>query len=129
MYSYLVFYPTQHYQLDFTHWKYEGCSEINAPHSFLGYYLLRMYEIHAQYNWMFPLHRLFIHTIFKSTALHQHETRACMPCLYQLVSCSHSHVLTARIMLSSSSNLVPRSAFFSGPKGWKTFGPVERHHQ
>jgi len=29
-------------------------------------------------------------------ALHQRETRACMPSLYQLVSCSHSHVLTAR---------------------------------
>jgi hypothetical protein len=27
------------------------------PHIlFLGNYLFRMYEIHAQYNWMFPLH-------------------------------------------------------------------------
>ena len=44
--------------------KYEGCSESNAPHFFfLGNYLLRMYEIHVQYNWMFPLHMLFFHII------------------------------------------------------------------
>ena len=30
------------------------------PHIFfLGNYLIRMYETHAQYNWMFPLHVLF----------------------------------------------------------------------
>ena len=81
-----------------------------------------MYEIHAKYNWIFLLHMLFIHIISKSTALHQREIRACMPSLYQFVSCSHCHVLTARITLSSSSNLVPRSAFFSGPKGWKHLG-------
>ena len=40
-------------------------------------------------------------------------------CLYQLGSCSRSHVLTAWITLSSSSNLVPRSASFSGPKKMK----------
>jgi hypothetical protein len=34
------------------------------PHIFfLGKYLFRMYEIHAQYNWMFPLHMLFFHII------------------------------------------------------------------
>jgi hypothetical protein len=34
------------------------------PHIFfLGNYLFRMYEIHAQYNWMFPLHMLLFHTI------------------------------------------------------------------
>ena len=34
------------------------------PHIFfLGNYLFRMYEIHAQYNWMFPLHMLFFHII------------------------------------------------------------------
>ena len=43
-------------------------------------------------------------------------------CLYQLGSCSRSHVLTAWITLSSSSNLVPRSASFSGPKRWKSDG-------
>jgi hypothetical protein len=34
------------------------------PHIFfLGNYLccMKMYEIHAQYNWMFPLHMLFFH--------------------------------------------------------------------
>jgi len=30
---------------------------------FLGNYLLRMYAIHAQYNWMFPLRMLFFHII------------------------------------------------------------------
>jgi hypothetical protein len=34
------------------------------PHiSFLGNYLFRMYEIHAQYNWMFPLHVIFPHNL------------------------------------------------------------------
>jgi hypothetical protein len=34
------------------------------PHIFfLGNYSFRMYEIHAQYNWMFPLHVLFFHII------------------------------------------------------------------
>ena len=58
----------------------------------------------------------------KSTALRQRETRARMSSPCQLVSCSRSHVLTARITLSSSSNLVPRSASFSGPKRWKSDG-------
>jgi hypothetical protein len=32
------------------------------PHIlFLGNYLFRIYEIHAEYNWMFPLHMLFFH--------------------------------------------------------------------
>ena len=44
--------------------KYEGCSESNAQHFFfLGNYLFRMYEIHAQYNWTFPLHMLFFQII------------------------------------------------------------------
>ena len=34
------------------------------PHIFfLGNYLLILYEIHAQYNWMFPLHVWFFHII------------------------------------------------------------------
>jgi hypothetical protein len=45
-----------------------------------------------------------------------------MPSLYQLVSCSRSHVLTARITLSSSSNFVPRSVSFRGLKRWKSDG-------
>jgi hypothetical protein len=49
---------------------------------FLGSYLFRMYEIHAQYNWMFPLHMLFFHIISStSTAIRHGETRACMPSL------------------------------------------------
>ena len=57
-----------------------------------------------------------------STALRQRETNACIPSLHQIVSCSRSHVLTARVTLSSSSKLVPRSASFSGPKRWKYDG-------
>jgi len=57
-----------------------------------------------------------------STVLRQCETRACMPSLYQLVSCSRSHVLTATITLWSSSNLVQCSVSFSGPKRWKSDG-------
>ena len=101
------------------------------PHIFfLGNYLFGMYAIHAQYNWIFPLHMWFFHIIsiyvYSLTPVRNKSTHVS---LYQLVSCSRSHVLTARIMLSSSSNLVPRSAFFSGPKGWKPFGPMEWHHQ
>ena len=34
------------------------------PHVFfLGNYLFRKYEIHAHYNWTFPLHMLFFHII------------------------------------------------------------------
>jgi hypothetical protein len=34
------------------------------PHIFFfGNYLSIMYEIHAQYNWMFPLHMLFFHIL------------------------------------------------------------------
>jgi hypothetical protein len=40
-----------------------ACSESNAPHFFHGNYLFRMYKIHAQCNWMFPLHMLFFHII------------------------------------------------------------------
>ena len=70
-----------------------------------------MYEIHAQYNWMFPLHKLFFHltsiyvyglTPARNKGMHAFPVPA--------VSCSRSHVLTVRIMLLSSSNLVPRSA-------------------
>jgi len=88
------------------------------PHTFsLRNYLCRMYEIHAQCNWMFPLHMLFFHiSSFTSAALRQRETRARVPSLYQIFSFSRSHVLTARITLSSPSNLAPRSASFSGPK-------------
>jgi hypothetical protein len=76
------------------------------PHIFfLGNCLLRMYEIYAQYNWMFPLHMLLFHIIFiMFTALRQRETRECMPFLYQLVSCSCIHVLTARITLKRFPN-------------------------
>jgi hypothetical protein len=42
---------------------YEGCSEGNAAHYFLRNYLFRTYEIHAQHNWMLPLHMLFFHII------------------------------------------------------------------
>ena len=97
--------------------QYEGCSESNAPHFFLGNYLLRMYEIHTQYNWMFPLHALFSHIIsiyvYGLTPARNKEMHAFM---YQLASYSRSHALTARITLLSSSNFVPSSASFSDQK-------------
>jgi len=41
-----------------------GVAQKVMPHIFfLEKYLFRMYEIHAQYNWMFPLHTLFFHII------------------------------------------------------------------
>jgi hypothetical protein len=33
--------------VNFCTFMYEGCSESNAPHFFLGKYLFRMYEIHT----------------------------------------------------------------------------------
>ena len=53
------------------------------PHIFfLANYLFRMYEIHAQYNWIFPIHVIFPHN------LHLHlwpypsgkQGHACLPC-------------------------------------------------
>jgi len=53
------------------------------PHIFfLANYLFKMYEIHAQYNWMFPIHVIFPHN------LHLHlrpytsakQGHACLPC-------------------------------------------------
>jgi hypothetical protein len=50
------------------------------PHIlFLGNYLFRMYEIHAQYNWMFPLHKLFFHTI-SIYVYGAKQGHACLPC-------------------------------------------------
>ena len=67
------------------------------PHIFfLGNYLFRMYEIHAQCNWMFPLHMLFFHIIsvyVYGLTPAQNKSMHAFP--YQLVSCSRSHVLTA----------------------------------
>ena len=37
---------------------YEGWSKVTSNIFFLSNYLLTMYEIHTQYNWMFPLHML-----------------------------------------------------------------------
>ena len=43
---------------------YTRVAQKVMPHIFfLGNYLIRMYETHAQYNWMFPLHVLFFHII------------------------------------------------------------------
>jgi hypothetical protein len=71
---------------------YTRVAQKVRPHIFfLGSYLFRMYEIHAQYNWMFPLHMLFF-TWSPSTSMAwcQREIRACMPSLDQLVSCSRT---------------------------------------
>jgi hypothetical protein len=98
------------------------------PHIFFVNYLFRMYEIHAQYNWMFHLHMLFFHIfsiyVYGLTPAWNKDMCA-FPC--QLVSCSHSHILTARTMLSSSSDLVPCTVSLSGPKRWKSDGPRSGH--
>jgi hypothetical protein len=43
-----------------------------------------MYEIHAQHNWMFPLHMLFFHTIsiyvYGLTPMRKKGMHACLPC-------------------------------------------------
>jgi hypothetical protein len=42
--------------------QYTRVAQKIMPHFFfLISYLFRMYEIHAQFNWMFPLHMLFFH--------------------------------------------------------------------
>jgi hypothetical protein len=62
---------------------YEGCSESNALHFFLRNYLFRMYEIHAQYNWMFPLHVIFPHNLHLSLrpCASVKQGHACLPCI------------------------------------------------
>jgi hypothetical protein len=52
------------------------------PTFFLGNYLFRMYEIHVQYNWMFPLHMLFFHII----SIYYASTKQGLACL----SCTSS---------------------------------------
>ena len=49
---------------------------------FLGNYLFRMYEIHAQYNWMFPLHMLFFHiiSVYVYGLASVKQGYACLPC-------------------------------------------------
>jgi hypothetical protein len=48
----------------FLHTSYTRVAQKVIPHIlFLGNYLFRMHEIHAQYNWMFPLHMLFFRII------------------------------------------------------------------
>ena len=109
--------------------KYEGCSESNAPHFF---FLETMYSECMKFMHTITgcfLYRCYFSTLSPSTstALHQCKTRACMPSLYQLVSCSCSHVLTVRIMLSSSSNIVPHSTSFSGPKDENMMAPDQNY--
>jgi len=44
--------------------KFTRVAQKVMPHIFfLGSYLCRLYEIHAHYNWMFPLHMLFFQII------------------------------------------------------------------
>ena len=53
------------------------------PHIFfLGNYLFRMYEIHAQYNWMFPLHVIFPHNLCLRLWPYasMKQGHACLPC-------------------------------------------------
>ena len=72
---------------------------------------------------MFPLHMLFFHLISVYVyGFTPARNKGMHAFLYQLVPCSRSHVLTARITLSSSPNLVPRSASFNCPKRWKSDG-------
>jgi hypothetical protein len=45
---------------------------------FLGNYLFRIYAIHAQYNWMFPLHMLFFNMIAIYVYGHTHAQNKSM---------------------------------------------------
>jgi hypothetical protein len=44
-------------------WYMRAAQKVMPHIFFLGNYLFRMFEIHAQYNWMFPLHMWFFHII------------------------------------------------------------------
>jgi hypothetical protein len=78
--------------------KYEGCSERNAPHFFSETIYSECMKFTQSITGCF-LYTCYFSTqsSSKSTALRQRETRACMPSMYQFVSCSRSHVLTVRI--------------------------------
>jgi hypothetical protein len=71
------------------------------PHIFfLGNYLFRMYEIHTQYNWMFPLHMLFFRIISiyvygltsVRTWLHEQETSWYREGMHALISRWHKAI-------------------------------------
>jgi hypothetical protein len=83
--------------------KYEGCSESNAQNFFLGNYLFRMYEIHAYCNWVLPLYVLFFHIIsIYVYGLTPARNKGMHTVPVPARSCSRSHVLSARITLSTS---------------------------
>jgi hypothetical protein len=77
----------------------EGCSKSNAPHFFPSetIYSECMKLTHSITGCFLYTRSFFTYSPSTSMALHQRETSAWKPSLYQLVSCSRSHVLTARI--------------------------------
>ena len=92
--------------------------KVMAHIFFLGNYLFRMYEIHAQYNWMFPLHMLFFHII---SVLHVRlrpydsakQGHACLPCTSSFpvhVAMSSQHESRSRHLQTSSHAVHPSMA-------------------
>ena len=80
---------------------------------FLGNYLFRMSEIHAQYNWIFPLHMLFFHIFsmyvygLKASAKQGH---ACLTCTISFpvhVAMSSLHESRSRHLLTLSHAVHP----------------------
>jgi hypothetical protein len=60
-----------------------------------------MYEIHAQYNWFFPLYMLFFHVIsIYVYGLTPAQNKGMHAFPVPAISSSRSHVLTARISVS-----------------------------
>jgi hypothetical protein len=104
------------------HW--DGLRWHDIPHIFFSEYIYSKWLKFCD-----NINECFFYTNYFSTqspssctALCQCGTSACIPCWYQLLSCLHSHFLTASITLLSSSKRVPRKASLRDPKRWKSDG-------
>jgi hypothetical protein len=80
---------------------------------FLGNSLLRMYEIHAQYNWKFPLHVLFFHIISIWPCASVKQGHASLPCTSSFpvqVAMSSLHESHSRHLQTLSHAVYPSAA-------------------
>lgn len=85
-------------------------------------YLINRFEIYTRYTWMFSFYIYYFLTIsINFIFLRQYDTSACMPLLYQFLSCPHNHMSS---LFESHPryfpNLVPQSASLRDPKNWKS---------
>lgn len=75
-------------------------------------------------NYVLTSYPPFPQSLTTSTAQRQQGTSVCMPCQCHALSCSHRHVLPARITSSSSSNSILWIELCRAPIRWKSEGAI-----